>query len=130
MKLLIAASAALGATLFASPAFAASAAVSPDMCSPLTQSNMEQCCAADNWKDVIKSEDVQYCPPLKDDTSSGRKGAKMGNDTTGSTSSTGSSNNDNSNNNNNNGTSNDGSNNNGSNNGGNNNGGSSNGSGN
>jgi hypothetical protein len=80
MKIILAAAAALGATLFASPAFAASAAVTAGMCSPLTEANMEQCCAADNWKDVVRAEDVQYCPPLKDDTSgtSGRKGSKMG----------------------------------------------------
>ncbi len=79
MKLILASLAAAGATLFAPPVLAASAATQAQ-CSPLTEANMEQCCAADNWKDVIRAEDVAYCPPLKDDTSgqSGRKGTKFG----------------------------------------------------
>lgn len=79
MKFILASVAAVGATLFVSPAFAASAATQAQ-CSPLTEANMETCCAADNWKDVMRAEDVEYCPPLKDDPSgqSGRKGSKFG----------------------------------------------------
>jgi hypothetical protein len=104
MKFILAGAAAIGATLFASPAFAASAAVTADMCSQLTDQNLEQCCSADNWKDVVRSEDVEFCPPLKDDTSgnSGRKGSKLsdrkdGNNNNDATGSTGNNNNNNTN---------------------------------
>jgi hypothetical protein len=44
-------------------------------CQPLTRSNMEACCASEEWRNIILPGDVRLCPPLNaDDKDSGRLG--------------------------------------------------------
>jgi len=57
---------------FASPAFA-QAAMTAEACQPLTAENLEACCEAENWRELILPGDVAFCPPLNAaDTDSGR----------------------------------------------------------
>jgi hypothetical protein len=48
------------------------------VCQPLTGSNMEACCADNEWRNIILPGDVRFCPPLNaDDKDSGRLGQSV-----------------------------------------------------
>jgi hypothetical protein len=72
-----------GTFLTTSPA-SAQAGLSPEACQPLTSSNLEECCAAENWRDIIRPEDFAFCPPLSanDDERLDRELADTDDDTT------------------------------------------------
>jgi hypothetical protein len=53
-----------GTSLTTSTPASAQAGLSPEACQPLTSSNLEECCAAENWRDIIRPEDFAFCPPL------------------------------------------------------------------
>ena len=56
----------------------AAEAVTAATCQPLTATNMEACCAAKEWREIILPGDVRFCPPLNpSDTDSGRLGAAL-----------------------------------------------------
>jgi hypothetical protein len=77
MNKIILATAMLCATPFASLALPASAAeaLTAAACQPITASNMQECCAAKEWRDIILPSDVRFCPPLNEsDRDSGRVG--------------------------------------------------------
>jgi hypothetical protein len=53
------------------------AAPTADMCRPLSASNLEECCAAQDWQDIIQEGDVRFCPPLNNDQTTGRLGEAL-----------------------------------------------------
>jgi hypothetical protein len=53
------------------------AAPTADMCRPLSASNLEECCAAQDWQNIIQQGDVRFCPPLNNDQTSGRLGEAL-----------------------------------------------------
>ena len=56
----------------------AAEAVTAATCQPLTATNMEACCAAKEWREIVLPGDVRFCPPLNSsDTDSGRVGAAL-----------------------------------------------------
>jgi hypothetical protein len=60
---------------FLLPSLPVNAATSAAMCQPLSASNLEECCAAEDWRDIIRQGDVRFCPPLNsNDQASGRLG--------------------------------------------------------
>jgi hypothetical protein len=72
----------LGAMICAAPVVLFSATASGtenrltvDACQPLTSANLEECCADENWQELIWPDDVRFCPPLAaNDSVSGRRG--------------------------------------------------------
>lgn len=68
----------LGAAAMAyTPAFAAESVTSAT-CQPLSSANLEGCCAATDWRDIIETGEYRYCPPLNSsDKDSGRMGEVM-----------------------------------------------------
>ena len=72
IKLLAAAAVAAPAILFLT--IPASAAATAATCQPLSASNLEECCAAQDWRDIIREGDFRFCPPLNNDDKSGRAG--------------------------------------------------------
>jgi hypothetical protein len=79
MKTTLFASAAFAAALiqFTPPALAQSAPT-PEFCQPLRETNLQACCAAENWRELILPGDIAFCPPLNaDDTDSGRLGQAL-----------------------------------------------------
>ena len=72
------AAAALAAPLpFLLPSLPANAAASAAMCQPLSAGNLEECCAAQDWRDIIRQGDVRFCAPLNNDATSGRLGEEL-----------------------------------------------------
>jgi hypothetical protein len=59
---------------FVSLSMPANAAATVATCQPLSASNLEECCAAENWRDIIREGDFRFCPPLANDDQSGRVG--------------------------------------------------------
>ena len=72
LKLLAAAALAAPTCLFLS--MPASAAPTAATCQPLSATNLEECCAAQDWRDIIREGDFRFCPPLNNDDKSGRAG--------------------------------------------------------
>ena len=57
----------------ATPTFAAT--LTPETCQPISGENRDDCCAAENWRELLLPGDIRFCPPLnKDDKNSGRMG--------------------------------------------------------
>lgn len=79
MKVMALTVAALVAAPFAYAApLAAEDRMTAAVCQPLTGSNMEACCADNDWRDIILPGDVRFCPPLNaDDKDSGRLGQSI-----------------------------------------------------
>lgn len=75
MKYTLIMSALIGAaSLASSPAFATETMTSAT-CQPLTGANYKNCCAANEWREVILPGEYRYCPPLNtSDKDSGRMG--------------------------------------------------------
>jgi hypothetical protein len=64
-------------TPFAAPAFA-QAAMTAAACQPLSTANLEACCAAEDWREIILPGDIAFCPPLSaGDSESGRLGQEL-----------------------------------------------------
>src|SRR3990167_5583445 len=69
----------MSATAFisASPSFGQSG-LTPQACQPLNTSNLAECCAAENWRELILPGEIAACPPLNaDDRDSGRLGRDL-----------------------------------------------------
>lgn len=84
MKRTLIISALLGAAaLVSTPVFAAESKTSAT-CQPLSSANLEACCAATEWRDIILPGEYRYCPPLNSsDKDSGRTGAAIAGNGTG-----------------------------------------------
>jgi hypothetical protein len=62
------------------PSPSANAALTASFCQPLSASNLEECCAADNWRELIPPTERRYCPPINSfDRGSGRLGNDLPN---------------------------------------------------
>jgi hypothetical protein len=59
------------------PAPSANAALTASFCQPLSADNREECCAAQNWRELILPTDRRYCPPLSRFDTSGRLGTDI-----------------------------------------------------
>ena len=65
------------ASISASPSFG-QPGPTPQACQPLTTSNLAECCAAQNWRELILPGEIAACPPLNaDDRDSGRLGQDL-----------------------------------------------------
>jgi hypothetical protein len=74
---LVAAALCITAVAPATPSFSQSA-LTPQACQPLTSSNLDECCAAENWRELILPGEIAACPPLNaDDRESGRLGRDL-----------------------------------------------------
>ncbi|HUQ34914.1 MAG TPA: hypothetical protein VM144_00905 [Aestuariivirga sp.] len=78
MKRTLIISALLGAAaLVSTPVFAAES-MTTATCQPLSSANLEGCCAATDWRDIILPGEYRYCPALSSsDKDSGRMGEAM-----------------------------------------------------
>ena len=75
MKRTLIISALLGAAALASPSVFAAESMTSATCQPLSSANLEGCCAATGWRDIILPTEYRYCPPLSaSDNESGRMG--------------------------------------------------------
>jgi hypothetical protein len=80
MKILAFAAALLASTsIIPVASSSANEALSAEACQPLTKSNLEACCSAENWRDLILRNDTAFCPPLSAKDDSGRLGEKLAN---------------------------------------------------
>jgi hypothetical protein len=68
-------SALIGAAALASTPVFAAASKTTAKCQPLSSANIEACCGAAGWRDIILPGEYRYCPPLNSsDNDSGRIG--------------------------------------------------------
>ena len=71
-------SAIIGGSALSSIPATASENMTAAMCQPLSRSNLESCCAAVQWRDLILRGEHRYCPRLSaSDNDSGRLGAVL-----------------------------------------------------
>ncbi|HUQ37368.1 MAG TPA: hypothetical protein VM144_13415 [Aestuariivirga sp.] len=67
-----------GCAALASPSVLAAESMTSATCQPLSSANIEGCCAATGWRDIILPGEYRYCPPLDaSDKNSGRIGEVM-----------------------------------------------------
>jgi hypothetical protein len=60
------------------PQASAQSAPTPEFCQPLSATNLEACCAAENWRELILPGEIAFCPPLNaEDNDSGRTGQTL-----------------------------------------------------
>ena len=75
MKCTLIISTLLGAAALASTPVFAAESMSSATCQPLSSANLEGCCAATEWREIILPSEYRYCPPLNSsDNVSGRTG--------------------------------------------------------
>ena len=75
MKYTLIVSALIGASALASSPVFATESMTSATCQPLTGANYKNCCAANEWREVILPGEYRYCPPLNtSDKDSGRMG--------------------------------------------------------
>lgn len=78
MKRTLIISALLGAAALASSPVSAAESMTSATCQPLSSANLEGCCAATGWRDIILPSEYRYCPPLNSsDKDSGRMGESV-----------------------------------------------------
>ena len=84
MKRTLIISALLGAAALASPSVFGAESMTSATCQPLSSANLEGCCAATGWRDIILPTEYRYCPPLSaSDNDSGRMGEVIAGNGTG-----------------------------------------------
>ena len=84
MKRTLIISALFGAAALASPPVFAAESMTSATCQPLSSANLEGCCAATDWRDIIIPGEYRYCPALNSsDKDSGRMGEAMAGNGTG-----------------------------------------------